>query len=67
MKAGAIGIRAIVENTVTVYERKRGNLQFSKGVPLAVRCSFFDVVTERVVVNGAPLIRTRRVKRERTS
>ena len=62
MKVNAKGIRANIQQTVTIYTLKRGNMQFGKGHPLAVKCVFFDIVVKRNA-KGAK-IETRRVKRE---
>lgn len=70
MKVNAKGIRANVQQTVTVYTLKRGNMQFGKGFPMSVKCSFFDIVISRVADDPAAFwkdggkIVARRVKRE---
>lgn len=60
IKVNVKGIRANVNATVTVYTLGRGCLRFGEIRPLAVRCSFFRIVTTR---GDDMKIRTRRVKK----
>lgn len=66
MKVNAKGIRANIQQTVTVYTLKRGNMKFGKGRPLSVRCSYFDIIISRIAEDGGKIV-ARRVKREQVA
>ena len=66
MKVNAKGIRANIQQTVTVYTLKRGNMKFVKGRPLSVRCSYFDIIISRNAEYGGKIV-ARRVKREQVA
>lgn len=70
IKVKAHGIRAHVAPNVTVYTLKEGCLRFGKGKALAVKNSFFDIMTtiepaDSFFHKACVKITVRRVKREK--
>lgn len=48
VKAPKVGVRANIRPTVTVFQRKGGNLYFGRGFSCRVICYFYRVETSRI-------------------